>query len=908
MMAVGCGETELQELLHQVKAGKAVIGCKNSPSSFTVSGDHDAIIELQELLNTRNLFNRVLKVDVAYHSPHMELVADQYKDSLGSITTASSNVKFYSSTSGGLLERPSLDGEFWSNHMTGPVLFSDALHALCSFSETVDGQRRGIEILIEIGPHSALKGPIEQTLKGASLSGNIVYVPSLVRGKDAIQTTQDLAAGILMKGYPLNITCVNLEGDANQLNQISVLANLPPYPWMHLENYWHESRISKSYRTRSNPHNDLLGSPAADFNPLEPRWRNILRLNDVPWLRDHRLLSETVFPMAGYISMAIEAALQHANVDGEEREISSIKLQQVSAKNRLILSENTGHEILLSLRPYRLGPEDQSKQWNEFVIFSCSEETGFLEHCRGLVSVQLKIKYSDQACANLTEGSEGVICSHDRNAIFGHSMEYSKLYKELKLIGVQYGPIFQGLANIQSSGYSGRARVAFPNTVKSMPLEHESTYVIHPALLDTCLQLVFPLLTTRQTGLKRLYMPTFIEEIEISCPMDQTAGHQLDLQGMLTKDSVDTPVFSISARELDTQSAKELISIKGLRLIGLSTQTSTSNEIIDPYSKLKWMPFLDMLTPSQYRSLFSSSRTIELEERSLIRLLNRVSRYYLRNALKRISEEGGYSGTRHANLYKWIQDQVGGCSRSDSPSLGQESISNDIDEQVPEYVQQAESSGPVGQFLCRIGENLPSIIREEVEPLSLMLVDNLLERYYEELLPLKSRLYPAAASFATYLSHQLPNLRILEIGAGTGGATLPILEALSRSTNSSPPFGCYDFTDISAGFFEKAKKKLATWQDDINFRKLDIETKPSSQGFIEESYDLIIAANVLHATVNMEKTMKNVRTLLKPGGKLLLLEITSPTVTVFPFATLPGWWLGEYFMIPSRYLFILILS
>jgi SAM-dependent methyltransferase len=403
-------------------------------------------------------------------------------------------------------------------------------------------------------------------------------------------------------------------------------------------------------------------------------------------------------------------------------------------------------------------------------------------------------------------------------------------------------------------------------------------------------------------------MPTFIEEIEISCPMDQTAGHQLDLQGMLTKDSVDTPVFSISARDLDTQSAKELISIKGLRLIGLSTQTSTSNEIIDPYFKLKWMPFLDMLTPSQYRSLFSSSRTIELEERSLIRLLNRVSRYYLRNALKRISEEGGYSGTRHANLYKWIQDQVGGCSRSDSPSLGQESISDDIDEQVPEYVQQAESSGPVGQFLCRIGENLPSIIREEVEPLSLMLVDNLLERYYEELLPLKSRLYPAAASFATYLSHQLPNLRILEIGAGTGGATLPILEALSRSTNSLPPFGCYDFTDISAGFFEKAKKKLATWQDDINFRKLDIETKPSSQGFIEESYDLIIAANVLHATVNMEKTMKNVRTLLKPGGKLLLLEITSPTVTVFPFATLPGWWLGEYFMIPSRYLFILILS
>lgn len=130
-------------------------------------------------------------------------------------------------------------------------------------------------------------------------------------------------------------------------------------------------------------------------------------------------------------------------------------------------------------------------------------------------------------------------------------------------------------------------------------------------------------------------------------------------------------------------------------------------------------------------------------------------------------------------------------------------------------------------------------------------------------------------------------MRILEIGAGTGGATLPILQALK--SNGGHLFQHYTFTDISSGFFPKAEDTFADWKGLMTFRILNIEGTPEKQGFIPGDYDLIIAANVLHATTYIERSMKNVRSLLKPGGRLHLLESTRPAVhRSFIFGTLPG--------------------
>lgn len=104
----------------------------------------------------------------------------------------------------------------------------------------------------------------------------------------------------------------------------------------------------------------------------------------------------------------------------------------------------------------------------------------------------------------------------------------------------------------------------------------------------------------------------------------------------------------------------------------------------------------------------------------------------------------------------------------------------------------------------------------------------------------------------------------------------------------------YTYTDISVGFFGHAEKLFKAYSDKMTFRTLDVEKAPDTQGYEPHSYDIIIASNVLHATPSLHTTLVNTRQLLKPGGYLLLLELTNPaplrSSTIF--GALPGWWLG----------------
>ena len=108
-------------------------------------------------------------------------------------------------------------------------------------------------------------------------------------------------------------------------------------------------------------------------------------------------------------------------------------------------------------------------------------------------------------------------------------------------------------------------------------------------------------------------------------------------------------------------------------------------------------------------------------------------------------------------------------------------------------------------------------------------------------------------------------------------------------------FSSYTYTDISTGFFEEAQTVFADQAGKMIFKALDIEKDIGEQGYMEYSYDLVIGSLVLHATHDLRKTLNNVRRLLKPGGYLLIQEITNIDVLRVGFAMsgLPGWWLGR---------------
>ncbi|MDN3268138.1 SDR family NAD(P)-dependent oxidoreductase [Streptomyces sp. MA15] len=130
-------------------------------------------------------------------------------------------------------------------------------------------------------------------------------------------------------------------------------------------------------------------------------------------------------------------------------------------------------------------------------------------------------------------------------------------------------------------------------------------------------------------------------------------------------------------------------------------------------------------------------------------------------------------------------------------------------------------------------------------------------------------------------------VRILEVGAGTGGTTGPVLERLAGHGASVE----YTFTDISASYFRQARRKFADAGLPMVFTTFNLEHDPASQGVEEGAYDLVVASNVVHATEDVTRSAAHLRRLLADGGLLLLNEITSNIDYQFLlFGMIPSWW------------------
>ncbi|KAK6606189.1 polyketide synthase [Botrytis cinerea] len=484
MMAVGCTKEEIEPLIDQLSAKTARIACFNSPSSLTISGDEPAIDELQALMEQKQLFNRKLQVDVAYHSHHMSLVSKDYRSCLQSLAPPkTSKVKFHSSLLG---------------HLVEAVRFSEALTDMCAPG---DGHKTGVNMLIELGPHSALAGPIKQILKACGKDAmKIPYASALVRKKDAVETAIDLASTLFTKGAFLDLGAINI---TPPLNPPSLLIDMPRYPWNHTTKYWHEPRLIQKHKNRTAQRHDLLGTLANYSNDLEPTWRNILRIDDVPWLRHHKIQSLTLFPMSAFIEIAIEAASQKAASNSIQYD--KFELRDVFVTKPLMLTEEPV-EITLQLRS-RTPDNSASDIWDEFKVHSWAANKGWTLHCQGIIATKtgnhdlgLKMKSNIE---KITEAAK-------------HVINKTEIYDSLSNIGVSYGSSFQGMNDCFACENASMASVVVPDTKQEMPKEHQEDMIIHPALLEQVIEMYWPIIDSGKTLLDTVYLPSSIGQITIS--------------------------------------------------------------------------------------------------------------------------------------------------------------------------------------------------------------------------------------------------------------------------------------------------------------------------------------------------------------------------------------------------------
>ena len=303
MLFVGMSEPDVEPYIQQVAqsiGGTMVIGCINSPNSVTLSGDHSCIEALDKLVTGNGIFTRKLKVNVAYHSPHMAQISREYGEAIRNISPRIKSFDeddsvhcpiMFSSVSGARIKLAELSSAtYWIKNLTSKVEFSQAVERIADHlvarRESRSGVRTNKCIFMEIGPSSALRRPIRDIVSKITPADTIIYDSVLEKDLSATVCCLQAIGRLYMSGYPIDFT---------QLNHLSVngepstLIDLPQYCFDHSHVFWQESRISKNFRFRKYPRHELLGSPVIDWNPLKPRWRNIIKIAENPWIQDHKV-------------------------------------------------------------------------------------------------------------------------------------------------------------------------------------------------------------------------------------------------------------------------------------------------------------------------------------------------------------------------------------------------------------------------------------------------------------------------------------------------------------------------------------------------------------------------------------------------------------------------------------------
>jgi acyl transferase domain-containing protein len=577
MMAVGVGEDEVREYISQLTSSQVVVACINSPSSTTVSGDAPAVKELQELLKSKGIFARLLKVDMAYHSHHMKRVSKNYLDRLEGLQSGSTSADIrYFSTVSGIEKSDGFGASYWVENLVSPVRFDGAFQALVREMGQIPLN------LIEIGAHKALGGPIRQSLAKQQAGGLLYrYIPTLVRGEDSCMSLMETASNLFKTGGDLHVDVAASLGISDL--SPTVIRNLPPYHWNHNTTHWNEPRLSKDYRFRRHPHHDFLGLRTTTSPDSEPSWRIILTLDSLPWLKDHIVDSFVVFPGSGYMAMAIEGLKQLNQDQHPNSTTTGYQLKNISFKRTLTLSNDTaGVEVILTLR-------HSGSSGYDFTVSSLSEQGKWQEHCDGKISATFEAALDE---VEQTREIDLRLKTHADSLKTAESscvelVEQAELYHKLASAGNQYGPTFAVVKEAHLAKSKSLSTIIIPNIAAIMPSQWQQPHVIHPttfdALLHTCV-----LLFSRVSSYGSV-MPVFIGDVFISADILNEPGRHLQVVCDLKTTFASSSNFDIAA--FQENSGHEFIPVLTIsdgevRVVGASQETSKARS--DNIFKMQW--------------------------------------------------------------------------------------------------------------------------------------------------------------------------------------------------------------------------------------------------------------------------------------------------------------------------------
>lgn len=854
-------------------AGRVTMAAHNADDAFVISGARELVDRACEGLTAAGIECKRLWVPLASHSPLMDAGLDAMQAAAERAQMQSPRIPIaWNLTGGEPLPGGTPDATYWRRHLREPVRFAEGVRQLWA---------QGFRTFLEIGPHPVLLALAERALGEPH---DFHGVPSLRRGKDEQREIMSALAQLYTCGA--TISWRGVSGTDSPAR-----AALPTYRFER-RRYWIDAGQKGAARVRRRSTEAEGGTFGLVRLPVAtPVFETTLSSSSPAWLGEHVVHGVVIAAGPVFFELAQEA---HRALVGA----AAARVEDFAIHAPLVIhEEGTTIQIQLdadaagqSFRIHQLrDPASDAPQWT-----LCA--TGRLVRAAS-ADVDGKEASISQMCAAL-----------------GAPVPAESFHARLRSLGIVLGAAFQGLRFGHRRDGEVLARIERPPQ-----LVGQTATWSHPAVLDAALQALgwavpFP------GNSSETYLLTRIDRVELlrSLPdsfwchatLTSAGGNStLEHGGDITlRDESGIPLGRISGVRMRRADRHALI----------DAVAASADERTGLYYEVKWDPApiaddnasdavvrpLGVVVPTavaRYRALATQHDLASYDH--LLGALDDMSTAYVRTAFATLgfddtpgrsassSDEARRLGivVRHQRLFRRLLQLL--VAAGDLRSRGTTfTVARRLAE-APRAVRNADAfqSSAELALLKRCGPVLADVLTGAADPLALLFPGGELaeaRRLYEESASARAVNGTVASLVAEAVGSGSRSgaVRVLEIGGGTGGTTGAVLDALRDTVVE------YAFTDVSPVFLDRAAERFGA-RAGFRTALLDIERSPAPQGFPVGGYDVVIAANVLHATADLPETVRHARSLLRAGGLLVLVEGTAPEPWVdLTFGLTDGWW------------------
>lgn len=365
------------------------------------------------------------------------------------------------------------------------------------------------------------------------------------------------------------------------------IVDLPNYAWNHTVRYWEEGESSRDWRFRRFPHHDLLGNKILGTSWEAPSWKKSLRLEDVPWLGDHMMGPDIVFPGAAYIAMAVEAVYQKRLVMATEEDTGNLasgnyhfRLRDLKFRRALVLDPTATAKLMLTMHP--VAGSDQT--WLQYKVWSLGEDEAWDEHHSGLVTLSVGIYKGQQAAAS------------EELALPLRSPTPGRLwYKAMRDAGYNFGSSFQKHLAVETTLGKRHSRSVVSLDAPASRWRPQSYYPLHPACIDGFFQTTTASLWEGdRSSMNAVLIPSSIDSVVLAARPRAPEGVVVTSADYIgTGRREDKKNYSSWGTMYDPADGAVMAELKGVHYSRLETRADVYTSYT--YLRAAWKPDLGLL-------------------------------------------------------------------------------------------------------------------------------------------------------------------------------------------------------------------------------------------------------------------------------------------------------------------------